>query len=219
MSNISKTLLMTTLLASAATAFAQEQTSNTPSGYQGSSYWSAGMAKMNVDPFMIEGQPIEIKDGFLLGGGATKPLPFKNTFWEWSILIGGSETSYTSKNSSGYCSTTNNQVVECGESLTTVIGAIPLTANAYYDITPDLQISAGAGASLAMLYYSSGLNADEYQSKQTSSASATTLSPIIQAALTYQKLQLKVMQLSTLGNDKTGKGDSTFITLNWVNRY
>lgn len=219
MFNISKTLLMTSLLASTTVAFAQEDTSNTPSGYQGSSYWSAGMAQMNVDPFMIENQPIEIKDGFLLGGGATKPLPLKNAFWEWAILIGGSESSYTSKNSTGYCSTTNNQVVECGESLTTVIGAIPLTANAYYDITPDLQVSAGAGASLTMLYYSSGLNADEYQSKQTSSASATTLSPIIQAALTYKKLQVKAMQLSSIGNDKTGKGDSTFITLNWVNRY
>lgn len=175
-------------------------------------YYSGGALGLDTGDFDINGQAFEQKNGFVIGGGGLKPLSIKRAYLDWSVLIGGNETTLAK----GTCATTTGAIVGCSYDLTTLFAAIPVTANLFYPLGQQGKLFAGAGGALTYLDYSLGLSASGYTSKEEASVSSTGFSPVLQFGVSYQRLQVKVSHFTTIGNEDTGKGDSTLLTLNWL---
>jgi len=194
------------------TALSTSAFANTPPTAPTTGYWALGGLQLDTDPTSIDGLTMQTKNGFAFGAGSIKPLPYANSYWDWSVLIGGNEETLTSTQ----CVTDNGNIIDCDYSVTTVVATVPVTANVFYPITNKLKVSAGLGGSIALLYYDAALEASGYKSKGTDTTSAFSISPMLQAAITYDHVQLKFSHVMNIGNSETGKGDVSFITLNWL---
>jgi hypothetical protein len=210
---ISAALLVATVFTAAFT-HADDTTTKPATGFVPKIYFSLGGLKLDTDPAQLDGSTYQVDKGFLIGGGGLRALPYANSYWDWSLLIGGNEENIDS----GTCVTTNGDYVGCNYAVTTVVAALPVTANMYYPINDKLKVSAGLGGSITMLYFDAGLEADGYQSKGTDTTSSITITPVLQAAITYDRVQFKILQQMSIGNSETGKGSATFFTLNWLNK-
>lgn len=175
-------------------------------------YYTGGTLGLDTGDFDINGQAFEQKNGFVIGGGGIKPLSFARSYLDWSVLIGGNETTLAT----GTCLTTKGTIVGCSYDLTTLFAAVPVTANLFYPLGQHGKLFGGVGGALTYLDYSLGLSATGYTGKEEASVSSTGFSPVLQLGVSYQRLQLKVSHFTTIGNEETGKGDATLFTLNWL---